>query len=278
MKVLLFINVLLLCSMFSCQPSFYHKSGNQTDLQDFDLTELDSTYKLYVKSICKKMVDGVAIPCNCSELSSYISESIVENEFLFLSAKKGRGVVINYIKDRNQKLFNSEKPIKAQAVPTRDTVEINVWYINQMRFGTYDQKNQEITFVVTWKPFETHVWGLNFDGNDIVVETVGKALEDGFDQKLTKLSLLFSPKFYVAKNFDLIFQNPNSDSLPNPRYRLPENKIYVDKVQNLVNFYFNSPVLEQHNIITFRSNRLYSYYPKQDSLPPSEIYRKQKMQ
>ena len=251
---LLYVNVI--------GQAFKLEGKEKSENMQFEDTKIDSTYTLYVKSICKKKSGKVAVPCNCSELGNYEPKDVIENEFIFISMQQKKAVVINYIKDRDQKFYNKTKAgRKALMNRTTELVDVNIWYFNQARFGNVDPTNSTITFFETTKPKDLHLWKIEIAGKKLQIQSVSIVRADGFDERKTDLSLALVPLFYKVDRFRIIFQEPTKDSMRAAAvFELPENRIAVDTKGGCVYFFFNQPEMNERNVVRFKSNRLYSYY------------------
>lgn len=273
-NIIILIGISILFS--SCRIAYDPVSMDQNRLNLFNATTIDSTFLLFIKTICKTNENGINQPCDCYELSTD-SVSVIEAEFMFLSAKRKEAIVINYLKDRTQKFYNKSR-LRFDLLPGGDDT-LNIARINQIRFGTYDEERQEISFETTSKNPEKHIWELKITERILSVESVSVEVPDGFDLKSTDLSLALMPRFFPSNSFEIIFREPvrSSRSKPNtnPVTPLSKNTIYVDTTGNDVYFHFDSAVIRTKNTVRFKSNRLYSYFINKPA--PSEDFRKNKM-
>lgn len=259
MKNCLMIIVLIIVCSFVQGQAFKKESAMPAESVILDDQFIDDTYVLYVKSICKKKVKQVVVPCNCKVLGRVDEKDIVENEYLFISQVHKKGVVINYIKDRNQKFYVKTKTRKLRSLFEPDTVKVNIWYFNQLRFGNYYDSSNTLIFQEYDSPSDIHLWKLEKDADSIVIYSVSTELPDGYEEKLTGSSLALRPVFYKVNNYKIIFQEPYYRSTPVPEYELPQNKLSVDLKNGCVYFAFDKPVAGSSNILVFK--RLYSYFP-----------------
>ncbi len=243
--------------------AFKMENKNRSADMQFEETRIDSTYRLYVKSICKRKSGKVNVPCNCKELLNYDQKDIVEREFFFISEEHKKAVVINYIKDRDQKFYNKSELEKKLLVKSTEMVDVNIWFFNQARFGNFAVDNNEVSFQETTSPNGKHVWKISLSEDSLQIHSVSTVLADGFDQRDTELSLALVPVFFSAERYRIIFQRPYyGTDPPSPVFELPENRISVDTKGWCVYFMFNEPVQDGNSVIRFKSNRLYSYYAK----------------
>ncbi len=263
MRKIIIIITIVLQHEYILGQAFKMESKEQSIGTQFEETRIDSTYSLYVKSICKRKSGKVDVPCNCKELGVIDPKDMVENEFLFLSKEHKKVVVINYIKDRDQKFYNKSATAKKSLVKGNEMVDVNIWFFNQARFGNLDTSKGEIIFQETTSPKGKHLWKISFNEDSLQIHSVSTVLADGFDQRDTELSLALVPVFFSAERYRIIFQRPYyGTDPPSPVFELPENRISVDTKGWCVYFMFNEPVEDGNSVIRFKSNRLYSYYAK----------------
>jgi len=264
MNILILLVYLLPWFRIFPAPSFFYIKAAEVPTTNLETVRLDNTYELYIKSICKKDSDGVVVPCNCQELGSYKQDKVVENEYLFLSRRLGKVVVINYIKDRNQKFYVNSDLKQQMSLLSSDSVKVNIWYFNQMRFGVYDSGRGELKFQQMSKPREKHIWKLETSKDGAIqIESVKKVMVDGFEEKTTLASLALVPKFYKADAFKLVFQKPYTEGNNEaPEFELPNNAVIIDTKDLNTYFLLGKEVHRKFDTIKFKSNRLYSYYPE----------------
>ncbi len=265
MNVLIILLQLLPWIRIFPAPSFFYAKEVNIDKNSLRAITIDNTYELYIKSVCKVDSNGLLVPCNCKELDTYSEEMVVENEYLFLSKMTGKAVVINYIKDREQQFYVNPDLKQQMSLLSSDSVRVNIWYINQMRFGFYDPVKSELIFQRMVKPRERHIWKLDEGKPGIItVESVKVAVVDGFEEKTTRASLELIPTFYKVPAYKLVFQKPYTPGKKEtPEFDLPGNTVHVDTLCNNTYYFLRKKVGRGFDTIRFKSNRLYSYYPTQ---------------
>lgn len=260
--LLIVIGLLLSIPVYS--QSFY-KMRSVPDTSKFERVQIDESYELYVKRICKKFVNDIAEPCNCTDLPEFTIEEVVEYEYMFLSKKHNKIIVINYIKDRNQKFYTKPSPGLFETKSKLNEVEINIWYFNQLRFGNYNPLTNIARFQTTFKPHNIHQWKLDVVSDTVKIHSVAIEQKDGFEEKISEKSMALVPVFLRANKYKIFYQYPSYESNYDT-HLLPDNNLYVDTESGNIYFIFNSEIFDGGRTIKFKGNRLYSYFlPKKAS-------------
>ncbi|NIJ52751.1 hypothetical protein [Dyadobacter arcticus] len=234
------------------------KSEAGPNLED---TVIDSSFVLYTKSICLKPdPNGYSVPCNCSD-ANLTDSSVIENEYMFLSKSQRKAVVINYIKNRNQRIFTKPKSASRFALDGNVTVQVNIWYLNQLRFGDYDAGKQKITFRINTKESVVDEWNLEFDHGNATIESVAELTDAGEMKLQTEKALFLEPTFYKTNNYILIYQKPYFQTGKETFiYNVLDNTISVNRKTKDVYIKLSTEVSENKQYIHFKGKRVYSYY------------------
>lgn len=253
----------IVISFFVSLPAFtqaFYKMLDVPDTSQFDSVQIDASYTLYVKRICKKIINNITEPCNCLELPNFAQEDVVEYEYLFLSRKHERVIVVNYIKDRDQKFYTQPAPNLLESKSSIKEVEVNIWYFNQMRFGRYDTAKSIGRFRTTFKPYDIHRWKIDTNSDTLKISSVSVEKADGLDERITRISMALVPAFTRVDQYKIIYQQP-PDNSKYDAHPLPNNTMYVDTKEGCIFFIFNEDISEGRRTIKFKSNRRYSYFP-----------------
>jgi len=258
MKILFNIVVLLSVAFSSCTTAFY-KMLTVPDTSSFDRIQIDTTYELYVKRVCKKIVNKVSEPCNCLDLPTFNMKDVVEFQYMLISKEHEKIIVINYIKDRNQKFYTQSAESFLAANKGTGAVDINIWYFNQLRFGKYNPINNEGRFQTCVKPKDIHTWNLDKEKDTMKIRSVALELADGFDERNSEKSMALTPAFVKANSYNIFYQDPFDDT--NTTYSLPGNEIFIDTKLGCIYFIFDRDISEGRQTIKFKKNRRYSYFP-----------------
>lgn len=226
---------------------------NKVDTVGLVPINLDSTYDLYLRTICK---DARNRPVNCNPHA----RDTVEVSYIILSTERENVIVINNNPNRNQRFFKKEKMFKR--TPRADLTEINVFYFKQFRFGEVDGNSTSLRFAfeTAEKHSRSFLWTCGLVADSLEISSVSEVLPDGVNSRFSSSSLFLIPKFVRSDSFKFVFRLP--PMLGEPKITSPPCKIYIDKKSrtNYVTYFqFDQPVYKDYHTIKFGRKRMYAY-------------------
>ncbi len=227
--------------------------------------QLDETYELFVRSVCKDSITKAPIDCIQG------SKELVEVQYMFLSRKKGVALVINNVPNRNQRFYDGTSVNKV----FNETAEINSLYFKQFRFGTIEPAEGGVLlhFVTTDKKPRKYVWTcreIDTTKNPTsepgyLVESVQIGLVDGYDLRRSEDALYLVPKFVKKTNFKIIYEVTSGakKGVPNPKPELPNNTFWICKTSRryISTFLIFDDYIDnaKNTTVKFPPKRMYAY-------------------
>ncbi|RPD39924.1 alpha/beta hydrolase [Chitinophaga barathri] len=247
-------------------PSFHPADRLPSGPGRMETTVIDTTFVTYVRLICtdtRNTGDGnYTAPCNCSDRNpTGARRDTVETEIMFISQVHNKVIVINYLKNKHEKVYSSSSKL-LPAADTPKVVDVNVYKLNQIRFGNLKNGyGDTLYFRVNAKDNREEYWDLaDRDSSSKEVEAVRIAVPDGFEYKATGESLVLMPLYEKQNSFNLIFQKVRirDDKSKGETLQSKDCAIHVDLQKK--EFYFVFRKNGEDMIIRFKKNRLYSYF------------------
>lgn len=217
--------------------------------------KLDSSYKLYTRSICKDSVTNFPIDCNGS------SAQRVETAYILLSRTSNQVLVINNVPNRNQKFFDTDR-VFAKAIAADSVVLINAFFFKQFRFGTLagHNKNPEMKFVSAEKRPRNFRWDCQLKDDTLKIISVADVRPDGENVRFTEPSLYLVPAFAHSKKFKLGFELPSTMTKGENRNTSARIFIHQKSKKNFITYFeFDSAIYKDNKAIRFAANRMYAF-------------------
>ena len=235
-------------------PTFTYVKQVDRSLPLFEFN-LNNTFQLYTRSICKDSLTNFPINCNGR------SGTPVETGYIILSKDSKQVLVINNVPNRNQKFFD-EGMVFAKEVFT-DTVFINAFFFKQFRFGILlaEGENPPMKFESAEKHPRIFRWNYQLEDDTLKIISVANVLPDGEDVRTTGSSLYLVPAFIHSKDFKFIFQLPPNMTKVATR-NTSEARIFVHQKskKNFVTYIeFGTPIYKDNRAIRFAANRMYAF-------------------
>jgi hypothetical protein len=182
-------------------------------------------------------------------------KELVEVEYLFVSEKQGKALVINNIPNRNKVFYNNPKIMVSALVEQQE--KINVWFFSQFRFANIESFTS-FTFKNIEGTGEDHVWEVERNSDTVKVVSVAVVDYAGADVRYIAPAFSIEMIFVKEPSFELRFSYSNGKN--NYDFPVLDQAIHLYRGNNesWTTFSFEGPVYKHFRNVSFPNKRMYS--------------------
>ena len=249
--------------LMGCSRKFYYATDDEVDKFGAAVTyDMDDSYQLYTRQVVTVMnKDSVRVPVN-GRLDE--NSKLLEVEYMFVSARDKKVLVINNIANRSEKYYNSPDKINDLGI-TADTLKADIWYFAQFRFGVIDPTG-EFFFHKTSRDGLDHYWNITRFSDSILLNSISVSDNYGRDVRYIDSAFSLSVVFVKSDPWKLIFKKNSEKPIIsfNKKKTIPEYELAGQTIQYHINngspvvvFRFNTDIHKDFRNVYFNKKRIY---------------------
>ncbi|MBC7849063.1 MAG: hypothetical protein H7Y31_04975 [Chitinophagaceae bacterium] len=255
---------LIIVALLSCNTKFKYVTDEKVKTFGASVAyDLDSSYQLYTRQVVTvKNSDSIRVPMNGS-LSE--NNKLLEIEYLFVSERDKKVLVINNVANRWEKYYNSPDKISDLGI-SAPMIKADIWYFAQFRFGEMDQQG-DLLFRNVSRDGRDHYWNISKFSDSIKLNSISVA--DSYGKNLRYIDSAFSLNVVFVKSeaWQVIFkQNAAKRMFPLtkkntiPEFELAGQTIYYhpNSGSPVVVFRFTENIFKHFRNVSFNEKRLYA--------------------
>lgn len=217
---------------------------------------LKPDYLLYKRQVIK-VYDATTrtyLPAN-GALQTDDQKELIEVEYLFLSEKLGKALVINNIPNKNKVFYNNPESIVPALAKQQE--QINVWFFSQFRFADIES-GPALRFKNIEGSGKDHVWGLERNGDTIKVVSVATVDNAGADIRYVAPAFSIEMIFVKEPFYELRFSYSNGEDRCDFPVTNQAIHLYRNKKESWTAFSFDTTVYRHFRNVAFPNERMYA--------------------